>query len=305
MQFPEFIAHLKHQRRLSEHTVTAYRGDLKQFAEYCARVYEVKQAGEVNKAMVKSWLTELVTDKGLSASSIRRKLASIRALYQYRQRRGRQQNDPTTNIPVPKLPKRLPTTIAETDIKHLFDAFPDPLENNDFPLLRDHVLLALLYQTGMRRAELINLTVANVDFSAGRLSVLGKGGKQRLIPIGQRLQELLARYSEVREAHPGSELPQLLLTDRGKAMYPKYVYNKVTRYLGGVSTEAKRSPHVLRHSFATQLLEGGADLMAVKELLGHANLAATQVYTHNSITRLQDVYRQAHPGGGGEEKNKS
>ena len=298
MHFHEFLAHLAHQRRLSEHTLTAYAGDLRQFADFCAR-REIVRAGDVSRSAVKAWLVELV-EAGMAAASVRRKLAAVRAFYAFRHARGQQAENPTLRIPLPKLRKRLPATVDGADLRRLFAAFPDPLDNKDFGLLRDHLLLTLLYATGMRRAELIGLQESDVDLHHRRLSVTGKGNKQRFVPFGPGLGELLAAYGTLRQAtFPASDHPSLLLTDRGAPLYPKYVYNKVVTYLGGVSREAKKSPHVLRHTFATHLLDEGADLNAVKELLGHANLAATQLYTHTGIGRLKDVYRQAHPAGEG------
>lgn len=297
MTFHEFLAHLTHQRRLSEHTVVAYRTDLQQFAEFCVAEYDVKQTSAVTREMIKAWLAGLMS-RDLAPASIRRKLSAVKAFYAYQQSRGKQRENPTLRIPTPKVGRRLPAAVAAKDIRRLFNAFPDPLTNTDFPLLRDHLLLALLYECGLRRAELIGLDVPDADPDHRRLTVTGKGNKQRLIPFGPKLAELLASYGELRAGtFPAAETEALLLTDRGKRLYPKYVYNKVSTYLGDFSTEEKKSPHVLRHTFATHLLEEGADLNAVKELLGHANLAATQLYTHNNIRRLQDVYRQAHPEG--------
>jgi len=297
MQTTEFLAHLRHQRRLSEHTVIAYAGDLAQFAEYCALHHELTLAKEVTRDVVKSWLASLMM-ADMAPASIRRKLSALKAYFTYRHSRGQQLENPTLRIPTPKLGRRLPATVAATDLKRLFAAFPDPTRNQDFGLLRDHLLLALLYQTGMRRAELIGLLDTDVDLNHRRLTVRGKGNKERLIPFGPALTELLEHYGALRASvFTDGTPPNLLLTDRGGKLYPKYVYNKVVTYVGDFSTEAKKSPHVLRHTFATHLLAEGADLNAVKELLGHANLAATQRYTHNNVERLKEVYRQAHPEG--------
>ncbi|NJB84781.1 integrase/recombinase XerC [Lewinella marina] len=298
MQFYEFLAHLTHQRRLSAHTVDAYRSDLQQFADYCLESYAVERAGEVSREMVKSWLARLV-EEGKAPTSIRRKLSALKAFYHYRQRRGQQAENPTVRIPTPKVGRRLPATVPAQDLQRLFTAFPDPEEEKDYFLLQDHLLLALLYQAGLRRAELIGLNWSDVDPDRRQLRVRGKGNKERLLPFGPQLAGLLERARHLRAAAPTDVDPEsLLITERGKRLYPKYVYNKVKRYLSGVTRETKKSPHVLRHSFATHLTEGGADLNAVKELLGHASLAATQLYTHNNLERLREVYRRAHPEGG-------
>ena len=294
MQTQEFLLHLIHQRRLSGHTVTAYRNDLKQFDDYCAATYAVGRAGEVSRDMIKSWLAELVGE-GLTAASIRRKLSAIKAFYLYRQTRGLQESNPAQRIPTPKIGRRLPVTIPQQALRRLFASFPGPAEQQDAEQLQDQVMLALLYQCGLRRAELIGLTFERVDLDRRQLRIRGKGGKERLVPFGEGLTELLDRLMQLRGTSEGP----VLLTARGKAVYPKFVYNRVVRYLGGVTTEDKKSPHTLRHSFATHLTEGGADLNAVKELLGHSSLAATQLYTHNNLARLREVYRRAHPEGEG------
>ena len=295
MQFADFLGHLAQQRRLSPHTVAAYASDLRQFATYCQESYEVVRAGEVTREIIKSWLAELMQAEQ-AATSIRRKLSTLKAYYLYRQTRGLQATNPTARIPTPKVGRPLPGTIPRRDLQRLFAAFPDPLAHDDPALLQDHLMLALLYQCGLRRAELIGLRPEDIELDRRQLRVRGKGNKERLIPFGPGLVELIERLLQLRAY--GQHQP-LLQTAKGNPVYPKFVYNKVTQYLDGVTTEEKKSPHTLRHSFATHLTEGGADLNAVKELLGHSSLAATQLYTHSNLARLREVYRQAHPEGEG------
>ncbi len=291
MDITEFLNHLTHQRRLSAHTVAAYRSDLKSFAEYCEVAYHIEGAGAVSREVIKSWLASLV-ERDLAATSIRRKLSALKAYFLFRQVRGMQADNPSLRIPTPKIGRRLPATVPREDLRRLFSAFPDPQTCADPEVLQDHLMLALLYQAGLRRAELMGLRTVDIDLDRRRVLVRGKGGKERLVPIGSGLAELLERALHLR---PDAHL--LFVTAKGNPVYPKYVYNRVVRYLSGATAEKKKSPHVLRHSFATHLTEGGADLNAVKELLGHSSLAATQLYTHNNLERLREVYRQAHPEG--------
>lgn len=293
MTISTFLNYLTNERRYSDHTVTAYRKDLEQFARYCRNYYSIHELGEVKRAQVRSWLSHLLEEEN-APTTIRRKLASIKAYYRLRQERGYQKDNPTLRIPTPKLPKRLPVTVTPKEIERLFRAFP--VERTDFELTRDELLLALLYQTGMRRSELLGLKRADVDLESRQLRVVGKGNKERIVPIGPALATLIEDYEGIRSiSYPDNLTDVLILTDAGKKPYPKWVYNKVTQYLGGVSKAERKSPHIMRHSFATHLSDEGADLNAIKGLLGHANLAATQIYTHNSVARLKEVYSKAHP----------
>ena len=301
MDFTTFLNHLAYQRRLSAHTVAAYASDLEAFATYCGETYGVMHPAEVTRAIVKSWLAELNAG-GMAATSIRRKLSALKAYYLYRQTRGLQEHNPTKRVPTPRAGKRLPATIPRADLDLLFGQFADPATENDFHSIQDHLLLALLYQAGLRRAELINLRLQDVHLDRRELLVRGKGNKERIVPFGPGLAELLERSIFLRSGAE-SDCQRLFITEKGKPLYPKYVYNKVRGYLSGVTREEKRSPHVLRHSFATHLTEEGADLNAVKELLGHASLAATQLYTHNDLERLRKIYRQSHPEGGEEKRS--
>jgi integrase/recombinase XerC len=274
--------------------VAAYESDLRQFFDYTQEQYATSDPREVNREIVKSWLAVLVED-GMAPASIRRKLSALKAFFHYRHARGRQGTDPTLRIPTPKVGLRLPKTIPPKDLQHLFASFPDPAEEQDPQLLQDHLILALLYQCGLRRSEVLGLTLRDIDLGARQLLIRGKGGKERFVPFGAGLAELLRHYFVApAAAGPGP----IIRTPAGKPAYPKFVYNRVRHYLDRFTAEEKKSPHVLRHSFATHLTEGGADLNAVKELLGHGSLAATQHYTHTNLARLREVYRRAHPAGG-------
>lgn len=288
-----FLNYLRNERRYSEHTVTAYGKDLEQFAVFCRNYFGENDLGQVTRTMIRSWQAHLL-EADYGPASIRRKLASIRAFYRLRQERGFQLANPTLNIPTPKLPRRLPITVTGKEIDRLFRSFP--VEREDFSLVRDELVLAMLYQTGIRRAELIGVEWASIDMERRQIRVIGKGNKERIVPFGVGLAELIEDYEALRKTNfPDGNSNRLLLTDAGKQLYPKWVYNCVKRYLGAVSKAERKSPHVLRHSFATHLSDSGADLNAIKGLLGHSSLAATQIYTHGSVARLKDVYRRAHP----------
>ncbi len=296
MLLAAFLNYLRHERRYSPHTVLAYEQDLQQFFVFVAQQFDMQDAKEVNRASIRSWLASL-SAAGYAATAIKRKLSSLKAFYRFRQERGYQTENPTLRIPSPKPPRRLAATIAEKDMQRLFQNFE--AAERDFPNLRDQLLLALLYQCGLRRAELLGLRDGDVSLEQRQLRVHGKGGKTRLLPFGQKLSELLEEYTSARSHYfRECSTDSLLLTDKGQPLYPKWIYNTVVRYIATVSKEEKKSPHVLRHSFATHLSDHGADLNAVKTLLGHSSLAATQIYTHNSAERLRAVYEQAHPAAG-------
>ncbi len=289
-----FYDYLTHERRYSLHTVKAYQTDLKQFADFMQLIYEVTDLREVRAPMVRSWIVTLMNED-YEPRSVQRKSTSLKTYYKFMMREGVIQVNPTAQLQTPKVRKRLPMVVPEEDMGHLLDQryFEEGFEGT-----RDRLIILLLYHTGMRRAELIGLLERNVDIGRGQLKVLGKRNKERIIPIQTELGEALSVYKRDREEmHRAVEAPELLLTKKGKKLYPKLVYRVVNRYLGYVSSVEKKSPHVLRHSFATHLLNAGAELSAIKELLGHANLSATQVYTHHSVDQLKKVYNQAHPRG--------
>ena len=294
MEVDQFLEYLKNERRYSVHTLSAYRSDINHFSKYLLDSFEITKPQEVRQVMVRSWVVELM-DNGLEARTVQRKITSIKSYFKFLVREKRVQDNPVVLLQTPKVKKRLPVVVTQESMEHLLDRsyFPEGFEG-----VRDRLIILLLYHTGMRRAELIGLQNDQVDLSRGQLKVLGKRNKERMIPIQEELKQAISAYRQEFEALFGIEMRgELLRSKSGKKLYPKLVYRVVNRYLSYVSNSEKKSPHVLRHSFATHLLNSGADLSAIKELLGHANLSATQVYTHNSVEQLKKVYNQSHPRG--------
>ena len=295
MDHTAFLKHLEFEKRFSSHTLIAYKSDLDQFSTFLTNIYALTSVEQVKHTHIRSWMVQLMQEQ-IQPRSINRKLSCLKSYFKYEQKRGVLSKNPMQKVIAPKMGKRLPTFVNRQKLEMMF-AEVDFGEG--YPGIRNRTIMELLYGTGMRRSELIGLKVGDVDLQQSCLKVLGKGNKERIIPISVHLQQIILEYLAVRKENFGLEKSaSLLLTDKGGKLYPKLVYNLVNRYLSKVTTIEQRSPHVLRHSFATHLLGNGADLNAIKELLGHASLAATQVYTHNSIERLQEVYKQAHPKAG-------
>lgn len=292
MQINGFLNYLNFEKRVSKDTTKAYQKDLNQFSDYLKSTYHIENATDVKTTYVRSWVVQLV-ELGMSMSTIKRKLSALKSYFNYLERHHHLSKNPMVKIPIPKVSQKLPSYLQENEIDHLFNSIKWGL---DFSSLRDRLILDLLYNTGLRRAELIDLKVDSFDWANACLRVIGKGAKERLIPFGKALGERIKQYLISREVtFPGLAISHLLLSDKGKVLYPKFVYNKVKHYLSLVSSAEKLSPHVLRHTFATHLSNNGADLNAIKELLGHSSLAATQIYTHNTIDQLKAIYGQAHP----------
>lgn len=281
-----FLQHLQVERRLSPLTLRSYQIDLNQFLDFLLR-------DNLSPLLVKSqnirlWLVEL-SNQGIQNRSINRKLATLRTFYKYLQRRGDIQDNPMLSIRMVKTAKSLPNYVRESEMEQLVALHEEP--KNTFEEVRDQLALMLLYGTGMRLAELLQLTHQQINLPAKTLRVIGKRNKERVIPMPQLLVDLIHRYQSLNPF----QNHHLIVTDKGEPAYPMFIQRLVKKYLGEVSTLEKQSPHILRHSYATHLLNRGADLNAIKELLGHANLAATQVYTHNSMEKLKEIYKQAHP----------
>ena len=287
-----FLEYLQFEKRYSQHTVISYGGDLRDFVDFMELTYGAVGLSEVTYSMIRSWLAGL-KEAGISSKSINRKISSVRSFFKYHLRRGAISMVPTTNIVSPKISRRLPVFVKESETAELLHSLATASE--DWKTLNGKLIIILFYSTGMRLSELIGLRDSQVDASRGQIKVLGKGSKERIIPVSPALLRDIAEYQrlKLKEFGPGGEY--LLVTEKGKKLYPKYAYLLVRSYLETAGTLDKKSPHVLRHTFATHLMNNGADLNAVKELLGHSSLAATQVYTHNTIDKLKDVHRKAHP----------
>ncbi len=292
MHIDTFLDYLRYEKRFSAHTITAYEKDIRQFSQFLKATYEIESLADATHHQIRSWIIHLM-DEGLANSSIHRKMASLKALFRFLLKSNQLKANPMTKVITPKKGKRLAPYVHADELNRLFDQIHF---GADFSGQRDEIILQVLYQTGMRRSELIALRLQDIDFQRREIRVLGKRNKERLIPFSASLQKKLEAYLNVRQqTFPDTSIPFLLLTQNGKQVYPKLVYNTVRKYLSMVSTTDKKGPHTLRHSFATHLSENGADLNAIKTLLGHSNLAATQIYTNNTIERLREVYAKAHP----------
>ncbi len=288
-----FLQYLLTEKRFSIHTVSAYQTDIMQFTDFLRLQFEMDKLNEVNDKIIRSWMVHL-SDKQISSRSINRKLSSIKSLYKFAIKSGIIKLNPAINIKGPKTEKRLPSYVEEKEMKTLFEKIEF---ENDFSGLRDKLILELFYQTGIRLSEMCNLKIQNVDFPKKMLKVLGKRNKERLIPLHNQSLKLITTYIQLRSENIINDHAFLIINNKGEQAGNKFVYRCVNSYLSKVTASSKKSPHVIRHTFATHMLNRGADLNTIKELLGHANLAATQVYTHNSITKLKTVYKQAHPKG--------
>lgn len=286
-----FLRYLTYERRYSAHTLTAYQADLAQFEAYLLQTYAINDTAAATHMHLRAWVLALV-EGGLTPRSVSRKLATLRSYYKFLLKREAIRQDPTLKVRAPKVQKGLPHFVQEAEMDRLLDNIPFP---DTFEGWRDRLVLELLYGTGIRLSELLQLRVHQVDLHEGVIKVLGKRNKERVIPMARPLQELIKKYIVYKNTAFADSSSHLLLTDKGEQAYPMFVYRLVRKYLGTFTSSEKQSPHILRHTFATHLLNHGADLNAVKDLLGHSSLAATQVYTHNSMEKLRKVFEQAHP----------
>ena len=288
-----FVNYLKFEKRCSSHTVVAYKNDLDQFVQFCIEVVGEFNVKKTDSKLVRSWIVHLMENK-LSARSVNRKITTVKSFFKYCMKELIVEKNPATYLSLPKIRKKLPNFVEENNLHHLLD---DGFFDVDFKGIRDKLIITLLYGTGIRLAELLFLKDSDIDTKMCLIKVLGKRKKERIIPYPTSINSLLEAYFNIRNTEIGFKTERLLVTENGKPVYEKLIYRVVNNNLAKVTLLEKKSPHVLRHTYATHLLNKGADLNAVKELLGHVNLAATQIYTHTSFERLHDIYKQAHPRG--------
>ncbi|HEX3008872.1 MAG TPA: tyrosine-type recombinase/integrase [Bacteroidales bacterium] len=289
----QFLQYLKVERRYSQHTIMAYRNDMEQFCAFEPINQDQQNLVSVNSKTIRNWVVSLI-ENGITNRSVHRKISSLKSFYRYLQRKGLIQINPATRVVIPGVEKRLPEFVPQKSINLFLDNTKGIEEN--FPVFRDVLIIELFYDTGIRLSELINIQEGDVDFQNLSLKVTGKRNKQRIIPITLALSSALKKFIQVKKEYfKGTGVPYLFVNDKGAKLYPVFVYRLVRRYLSAVTTASKRSPHILRHSFATHMLNNGADINSIKEILGHANLAATQIYTHTTFEKLKEIYKQAHP----------
>ena len=292
MMVERFLRYIKTEKRYSNLTVSAYKRDLEQFEEYLINIYELHDITKATTQMARSYIVDL-KEKGEENRSINRKMSALRSFYKFCLREEAIEVSPMQGIKSLKQPKELAKFVPEHDMEKVqFDA------DGDFKVVRDELLFEMLYQTGMRQAELRGLKDSDVDVMAMQIKVLGKRNKERIIPISRPLLEMIENYKKVRdEQFPERGNVILIVDDKGRAMNPTFVYRVVHRILEGVTTLEQKSPHVLRHTFATHMLNEGADIRAIQKILGHSSLSSTQIYTHNTIEQLKEIYQTAHPLG--------
>jgi len=285
-----FLKYIKYEKRSSDHTTTAYGIDLKQFSEYLSKSYDFNHPELADFQMIRSWIVSMVEMK-IENRSVNRKIATLRTFYKFLLQKKVIEKDPMLKISVLKTQKNIPEFVREKELDNLLDEvkFPD-----DFAGVRDKLILELLYGTGMRLSEFIDLKERDIDFYSRTVKVLGKRNKERIIPINQPLVKLIQDYQSFKNSE-GLMHEYLIVSDKGNQAYPVMIQRITKKYLSLVTTLAKKSPHILRHSYATHLLNNGAELTAIKDLLGHSSLSATQVYTHNSMEKIKKIYQQAHP----------
>ena len=291
MSIPHFIDYLSLEKKSSQHTVSAYQDDLKSFQLFCQKNYDSKQLQDINYSQIRSWIVELVNEN-ISNRTINRKMSSLKTYYKFLVKTKQIEDSPLIGHQALKVSKKVQVPFSQIEIEAVLSKLND--KDVDFESLRNKLIVELLYSTGMRRAELISLKLNDINLRKATVKVIGKRNKERYIPLLHSVGKTLGLYLSERK-QLGINTDYLFITIKGNKIYPNLVYRIINEYFTHVSSKVKKSPHVIRHSFATHLLNEGADLNSVKELLGHSSLASTQIYTHSSLNELKKVYNQAHP----------
>jgi len=291
MSLSSFIQYLHLEKNYSKHTVVAYEKDIIEFLAFAKMSFGESDVNDIQYGQIRSWIVKLVDDK-VSNRTINRKISSLKAYYKFLLKIGVINISPLTKHKSLKTPKRLQIPFSEIEVSEVFNRLQNA---DDFETLRDLLIIELLYATGMRRAELVGLTMSSIDIAQKTIKIIGKRNKERIVPLLSSVLNSYNRYVEARSFIVEDGVDTLLITNKGTKIYSTLVYRIINRYFSETSDKLKTSPHILRHSFATHLLNQGADLNIVKELLGHASLASTQVYTHNSIQAIKNIYKKAHP----------
>lgn len=286
----KFLHYISFEKRFSRHTVIAYQSDLEQFGIFLEKSYQLKDFIAVNHQLIRSWIAYLMEQK-ISSRSINRKLTTLKTFYKFLLRDGEIKDNPMVKVISPKTTKKLPVFIEKKNMNAMLDNINF---GKDFEGLRNRLILEIFYSTGMRLSELMNLKYSQINTYSNTIKVLGKRNKERIIPFTLQLKNLISEYQAEKEK-AGFDNDYFFITSKNEKIYEKLIYRIVNQYLSAATTASKKSPHVLRHTFATHMLNNGADLNVIKELLGHSNLSATQVYTHNSFEKLKNIYNQAHP----------
>ena len=290
MLITSFLDYLSLEKKYSKHTVTAYKNDLLAFENFCFEEFDSKNIATVNYAQIRNWLVHLSNSK-ITNRSINRKISSLKSFYKFLLKTKHITENPLQKHKSLKTPKQIQIPFSE---KEVFKVLNLDIDKSDFDSVRNKLIVELLYSTGMRRAELINLKTADIDIVNETVKILGKRNKERIVPLLKSVTKLVVDYIAVRSQNEMKE-SYFLVTRKGKKLYDMLVYRVINNYFSSVSSKMKKSPHIIRHSFATHLLNEGADLNSVKELLGHSSLASTQVYTHSGLGKIKEVYNQAHP----------
>ena len=294
----KYIDYLRFEKRYSAHTILAYHTDLDDFTKFLSLQYSYIDILQADHTLIRSWLISLIDHK-ISPRSVNRKLSTLKSFYRYCQKQGLLQVNPMLKVVAPRVTKQLPVFLTHKNLDTLLKSIEFEA---GYEGCRDKMIITLFYATGIRRAELVNINISDMDLDTGTLKVLGKRNKERIVPLGSYVITQMKEYLIIRNEFliensltDINNIHALFVTSKGLAIYPRLIHNIVHKYLSQVASNSKLSPHVLRHTFATHMLDDGADLNAIKEILGHSSLAATQVYTHNTIEKLKSIYKQAHP----------